>query len=106
MGDMTFKSRFPRVYALESDKKITVAAKMNHNDLGYSLRRTPRDGVEMEQLRDMISILEGVELLAMYDRWIWSLVGSDEFFVASARKFIDDHRVSGSPHKTRWVKVC
>ncbi|GKA83847.1 hypothetical protein Tco_0805442 [Tanacetum coccineum] len=105
MGDMTFKSRFPRVYALESDKKITVADKMNHNVLGFSLRRAPRDGVEMKQFRDMIAILEGVELPAMHDRWIWSLVGSGEFSVASARKFIDDHRLTGSPHKTRWVKV-
>ncbi|GJX70795.1 RNA-directed DNA polymerase, eukaryota [Tanacetum coccineum] len=105
MGDMTFKSRFPRVYALESDKKITVAAKMNHNVLGFSLRRAPRDGVEMEHLRDMIAILEGVKLPAMHDRWIWALVGSGEFSVASVRNFIDDHRLTGSPHKTRWVKV-
>nr|GEU35202.1 RNA-directed DNA polymerase, eukaryota, reverse transcriptase zinc-binding domain protein [Tanacetum cinerariifolium] len=79
MGDMTFKSRFPRVYALESDKKIT--------------------------LTDLIAILEGVELPAVHDRWNWSLLGSGEFSVASARKFIDDHRLIGSPHKTRWVKV-
>ncbi|GJR52786.1 RNA-directed DNA polymerase, eukaryota [Tanacetum coccineum] len=94
MGDMTFKSRFPRVYALESDKKITVAAKMNHNGLGFSLRRAPRDVVEMEQLRDMIAFLEGVKLPAMHDRWIWALVGSGEFLVASARKFIDDHHLT------------
>ncbi|GJT65593.1 RNA-directed DNA polymerase, eukaryota [Tanacetum coccineum] len=56
-----------QVYALESDKKITVADKMNHNVLGFSLRRAPRDGVEMEQFRDMIAILEGVELPAMHD---------------------------------------
>ncbi|GJY60207.1 putative RING-H2 finger protein ATL21A [Tanacetum coccineum] len=93
------------VYALESDKKITVAAKMNHNVLEFSLRRAPRDGVEIEQFRDMIMILECVELPAMYDIWIWSLVGSGEFSVASARKFIDDHRLAGSPHKTRWVKA-
>nr|GEV04155.1 RNA-directed DNA polymerase, eukaryota [Tanacetum cinerariifolium] len=105
MGDVTFKSRFPRVYALESDKKITVAAKMNHNVLGFSLRRAPRDGVEMEQLKDLIAILEDVELPIMHDRWIWSLVGSGEFSVASARRFIDDHRLTSSPHKTRWVKV-
>ncbi|GJS75040.1 hypothetical protein Tco_0724921 [Tanacetum coccineum] len=105
MGDTTFKSRFPRVYALESDKKITVAAKMNHNVLGFSLRRAPRDGVEMGQFRDMIMILECVELPAMYDIWIWSLVGSGEFSVGSAIKFIDDHRLAGSPHKTRWVKA-
>ncbi|GJZ45308.1 hypothetical protein Tco_0592904 [Tanacetum coccineum] len=48
MDDKNFKSRFRRVYALESDKKLTVATKMNHNDVGFSLRRLPRDGVEME----------------------------------------------------------
>ncbi|GJU52608.1 hypothetical protein Tco_1226322 [Tanacetum coccineum] len=89
-----------QVYALESNKKITVAAEINHNVLRFSLRRAPRDGVEMERLRDMIAILEGVKLSAMHDRWIWFLVGSGEFSVASARKFIDDHRLTGSPHKT------
>ncbi|GJW70487.1 hypothetical protein Tco_0127404 [Tanacetum coccineum] len=81
-GDMTFKSRFPRVYALESDKKITVADKMNHNVLGFSLRRAPRDGVEMEQFRDMIAILE----------------------VALAEKVIDDHRLSGFHIMTRLLR--
>ena len=38
MGVENFKTRFSRIYALESDKKITVAAKMIHNDVGFSLR--------------------------------------------------------------------
>nr|GEW67058.1 RNA-directed DNA polymerase, eukaryota, reverse transcriptase zinc-binding domain protein [Tanacetum cinerariifolium] len=105
MGDKNFKSRFPRVYALESDKKLTVATKMNHNDVGFSLRHFPRDGVEMEQFRSLTSILEGVVLPYMNDRWFWSLVGSGEFSVASAIKFIDDHWLLGYPHKTRWIKV-
>ncbi|GJW66594.1 RNA-directed DNA polymerase, eukaryota [Tanacetum coccineum] len=105
LGDKNFKTRFPRIYALESDKKLTVATKMNHNDVGFSLRRLPRDGVEMEQFRALTSVLEGVELPDMNDRWFWSLVGSDEFSVASARKFIEDHRLLGSPHKTGWIKV-
>nr|GEW52628.1 retrovirus-related Pol polyprotein from transposon TNT 1-94 [Tanacetum cinerariifolium] len=86
-------------------EEITVAAKLNHNVLGFSLRQAPRDRVEMKQLTDLIAIFEGVELPAMHDRWIWSFVFAGEFSVASARKFIDDHRLIGSPHKTRWVKV-
>ncbi|GJY43059.1 RNA-directed DNA polymerase, eukaryota [Tanacetum coccineum] len=105
MGDKNFKSRFPRVYALEFDKKLTVATKINHNDIGFSLRRLPRDGVEMEQFRSLTSILEGVVFPDTNDRWFWSLVGSGEFSVASARKFIDDHWLLGSPHKTCWIKV-
>nr|GEV41831.1 RNA-directed DNA polymerase, eukaryota [Tanacetum cinerariifolium] len=42
-GDKSFKVTFPRVFVLESDKKIDVATKMKQNDLGFSLRRSPRD---------------------------------------------------------------
>ncbi|GKE64840.1 hypothetical protein Tco_1519001, partial [Tanacetum coccineum] len=57
LGDKNFKTRFPRIYALESDRKLTVATKMNHNDVGFSLRRLPRDGVEREQFRALTSVL-------------------------------------------------
>ena len=102
-GDMSLKAKFPRVFALESDKKITVAAKMNHNDFGLSLRRAPRDGVEMEQFNSINLFLAGTTLSLSNDRWSWSLVGSGEFSVASVRKLIDEHRLGGSSHKTRWI---
>ncbi|GKC56102.1 RNA-directed DNA polymerase, eukaryota, reverse transcriptase zinc-binding domain protein, partial [Tanacetum coccineum] len=73
-GDKSFKVTFPRVFALESDKKIDVATKMRQNDLGFSLR-LPR---------------------------VW-LSSSGEFTVASVRKLIDDRRLGGSNHKTRWI---
>ncbi|GJV85346.1 RNA-directed DNA polymerase, eukaryota [Tanacetum coccineum] len=86
-GDMNFKTKFPRVYALESDKKITVASKMNHNDVGLSLRRAPRDGVELEQFNNLNVFLAGTMLSDSNDRWSWSLVGSGKFLVAPVRKF-------------------
>ncbi|GJV32589.1 RNA-directed DNA polymerase, eukaryota [Tanacetum coccineum] len=104
-GDMSFKAKFPRVFALESDKKIDVATKMSHNDLGFSLRRSPRDGVELEQFTSLNLLLAGTSLSLSDDRWIWSLVGSGEFSVASARKLIDDSRFGGSSHKTRWIQT-
>ncbi|GJR59837.1 RNA-directed DNA polymerase, eukaryota [Tanacetum coccineum] len=105
MGNKNFKTSFPRIYALESDKNLTVAAKMAHNDTAFSLRRHPRDGVEMEQFRALSIVIEGVLLHDMVDRWKWTLEGSGEFSVASARKFIDDSRLIGSPQKTRWIKM-
>ncbi|GJR57571.1 hypothetical protein Tco_1499733 [Tanacetum coccineum] len=102
-GDMNFKTKFPRVYALESDKKITVASKMNHNDVGLSLRRAPRDGVELEQFNNLNVFLAGTMLSDSNDRWSWSLVGSGKFLVASVRKLIDEHRLGGSSYKTRWI---
>nr|GEX20288.1 RNA-directed DNA polymerase, eukaryota [Tanacetum cinerariifolium] len=95
-----------------------VASKMIHNDVGFSLRRQPRDGVEMEQFRVLTTTVEAhrwrliglVDLVLqhwlhdMIDRWKWSLEGSGEFSVASARKLIDDNRLLGPPQKTRWLK--
>ncbi|GJS78050.1 RNA-directed DNA polymerase, eukaryota, reverse transcriptase zinc-binding domain protein [Tanacetum coccineum] len=67
-GDSMFKVRFLRVYALELNKRITVADKLNHVDLGLSLRRHPRDGVELEQFNELKANIEGVELPLMKDR--------------------------------------
>nr|GFA71114.1 hypothetical protein [Tanacetum cinerariifolium] len=64
------------------------------------------EGVEMEQFRALSIVIEGVLLLHdMVDKWKWTLEGSSEFFVASARKFIDNSRLIGSPKKTRWIKM-
>nr|GEW93697.1 RNA-directed DNA polymerase, eukaryota [Tanacetum cinerariifolium] len=53
----------------------------------------------------MSSIVEGINLPIMQDRWIWSLTGSGEFSVASVRSLIDDHKLSEVSSKTRWIKT-
>nr|GEV34611.1 RNA-directed DNA polymerase, eukaryota, reverse transcriptase zinc-binding domain protein [Tanacetum cinerariifolium] len=63
-----FKSLYPRLFALESDKKVTVAAKMANSDLCSSLRRMPRSGVEHQQLMGLRSKVEGLILPNMRDR--------------------------------------
>ncbi|GJS59119.1 RNA-directed DNA polymerase, eukaryota [Tanacetum coccineum] len=49
-------------------KKITVASKMNHNDVGLSLRRAPKDGVELEQFNNLNAFLAGTMLSDSNDR--------------------------------------
>nr|GEX54488.1 RNA-directed DNA polymerase, eukaryota, reverse transcriptase zinc-binding domain protein [Tanacetum cinerariifolium] len=41
-GGSPFKSLFPRLYALETQKKIDVASKLSHSGLDVSFRRPPR----------------------------------------------------------------
>nr|GEY33834.1 hypothetical protein [Tanacetum cinerariifolium] len=94
-GDMSFKEKYPRVFALESNKKVSVSNKMHHIDINFSLRRIPRDGVEMEQFNALKLFLAGTTLSNSNDRWSWSLAGSREFSVASVRKHIDDLRLGG-----------
>nr|GEZ34128.1 hypothetical protein [Tanacetum cinerariifolium] len=103
-GDSNFKSCFPRLYALETDKKISVADKLNQNEVGSTLRRLPRNGVEMDQYTALAEILEGVILPDMFDRWIWALTGSGKFSVSSSRKFIDEQSIIARvSSKQRWI---
>ncbi|GKG31958.1 hypothetical protein Tco_0426908, partial [Tanacetum coccineum] len=59
--------------------------------LGHSFRRDPRGGEEQAQFDLMLEKVEGTSLVNMRDRWVWSLDGSREFFVASFRRLIDDY---------------
>nr|GEV89717.1 RNA-directed DNA polymerase, eukaryota, reverse transcriptase zinc-binding domain protein [Tanacetum cinerariifolium] len=105
-GDGGFQdARFPRLYALESHKRIDVAAKLAHSSVVYSFRRAPRSGEEQSQLADLLTTIEGVSLVSMNDRWVWSLEGSGNFFVASVRELIDDRRLPDVSSKTRWIKA-
>nr|GEX56501.1 RNA-directed DNA polymerase, eukaryota, reverse transcriptase zinc-binding domain protein [Tanacetum cinerariifolium] len=48
-GDLIFKLLYPRLYALETCKSITVADKLGHENLVYSFRRHPRVVIVFEQ---------------------------------------------------------
>ncbi|GJW50832.1 RNA-directed DNA polymerase, eukaryota, reverse transcriptase zinc-binding domain protein, partial [Tanacetum coccineum] len=104
-GDMVLKQRYPRLYALEVKKTVDVASKLSQENLTWSFRRAPRSGVEQDQLTDLMTYVEGVVLGVTPDRWYWTLDGSGEFSVASARKVIDDNRFPEVSTQTRWIKA-
>ncbi|GJU48687.1 ulp1 protease family, C-terminal catalytic domain-containing protein [Tanacetum coccineum] len=82
-GDGAFKSLYPKIYALETCNNVTVIVKMSHENVRYSLHRIQREGIEQLQFLELLVSIEGVALVDMKDRWIWSLEGSGEFSVAS-----------------------
>nr|GEY52614.1 RNA-directed DNA polymerase, eukaryota, reverse transcriptase zinc-binding domain protein [Tanacetum cinerariifolium] len=98
------KNKFPRVYALEKNKKVLVSVKMKDPGLDHSLRRKVRGGAEQSQLNALSELLDKVNLVPQADRHIWSLDSSEVFSVASMRKLLDDHRSSLVSSTTRWVK--
>ncbi|GKC15737.1 hypothetical protein Tco_1012519 [Tanacetum coccineum] len=104
-GEKDLRSHFPRLYALETCKHITVAAKLRHDSLASSFRRPPRGGAEETQFGLFNSCLADLILPQMLDRWFWSLEGSGEFSVKSTRIFINVsfHFIGDVP--TRWVKL-
>nr|GFB95718.1 RNA-directed DNA polymerase, eukaryota, reverse transcriptase zinc-binding domain protein [Tanacetum cinerariifolium] len=86
----SLKMRFPRVYALELCKDITVASKVTQRSLVCSLRRRPRGRVQQQQFEELLTLINGVHLVPMGDQWTWKLSNPGEFFVASVRHLIDD----------------
>ena len=103
-GDKKLMHKFPRLYALENNKRVDVASKLAQDCLDSSFRRLPRGGCEAHQFCSLKMLLEGVLLNDSCDRWSWGLSSSGEFSVASIRKAIDDKRLPNVSSKTRWVK--
>ncbi|GJR64283.1 hypothetical protein Tco_0010348 [Tanacetum coccineum] len=106
IGGNTLKNLYPRIYALENSKQVTVCAKLADIALDASFRRKPRGGIECIQFNEMLVLMQDVSLTPISDRWIWSLEGSGDFSVASTRKAIDDKRLPVVNSKTRWIKFC
>nr|GEU35784.1 RNA-directed DNA polymerase, eukaryota, reverse transcriptase zinc-binding domain protein [Tanacetum cinerariifolium] len=104
-GGSAFKFLYPRLYALESCKSITVAEKLGHTNLASFFRRHPRGGIEQGQFFHLSTRLDDTSLVDMRDKWSWSLDGTGEFSVASVRKMIDECYLLEVSSKTRWIKV-
>ncbi|GKB77897.1 RNA-directed DNA polymerase, eukaryota, reverse transcriptase zinc-binding domain protein [Tanacetum coccineum] len=105
LDGVILKQKYPRLYALELDKRVTVVDKLNHSSLVWSYRWDPRGGIEEEQQRLLHSCIGGVILPNMLDRWVWSLEASGEFSVKSVRSHIDDTLLPKEDVRTRWVNV-
>ncbi|GKE78477.1 hypothetical protein Tco_1544597, partial [Tanacetum coccineum] len=58
LNNTVLKHQFPRLFALESSKQITVADKLRSESLDTSYRRAPRVGIEEEQQQLLRSHIE------------------------------------------------
>ncbi|GJR02333.1 RNA-directed DNA polymerase, eukaryota [Tanacetum coccineum] len=103
IGDSILKFSFPRLYALEDNKSISVAEKIS-GSISSSFRRDVRGGVENYQLDQIKVLLDQVMLSNMADRWYWDLNGEGIFRVKDARKLIDESFLPKGVKPTRWVK--
>ncbi|GKA12831.1 hypothetical protein Tco_0692377 [Tanacetum coccineum] len=91
IGDIVLKDMYPRIYALETCKAVSVRIKLNDSSLDNSFRRKSRGGVEQVQYNALFVLVDSVTLVPSSDRWVWSLEGLREFSVAFNSKVIDEN---------------
>nr|GEV51768.1 RNA-directed DNA polymerase, eukaryota [Tanacetum cinerariifolium] len=102
-GDSTLRDAFPRMFALELDKQISVDEKMAGH-VANSFRRLVRGGIEQQQIMDLISYIDSVSLSSSKDRWVCNISGDGKFSVKDIRNAIDDLFLPSWTEPTRWVK--
>nr|GEW62618.1 RNA-directed DNA polymerase, eukaryota [Tanacetum cinerariifolium] len=83
---------------------MSVGMKLSQHSLVSSFRRDPRVGIEQEQLGNLKSLVQGVIMVPMEDRWKWEPKSSGDFSVASARTLIDAKTLPEVDSKTRWIR--
>ena len=103
-SDMALCDRFPRIFALESVKDISVADKMVDGSLCASFRRPIRDGVERQQWQEFLQLIDSVILSSSHDRWTCDLNGEGMFCVKDIRLILDDMYLPSLSTETRWIR--
>nr|GEV36693.1 RNA-directed DNA polymerase, eukaryota, reverse transcriptase zinc-binding domain protein [Tanacetum cinerariifolium] len=99
--DQPLRVRFPRLFALETDKESTVASKLRSCSIDASFRRSVRDEVERQQWDDLNFVSGSVTLSASKDRWICDLNGDSVFRVKEVRTILDDIFLPSAVDATR-----
>ena len=105
LEDLPLMTTFPRLYALENVKQISVASKLMDSSLSSSFRRHPRGGIEEEQFLILVEKISLVLLSNSLDRWRWTLTSFGMFSVKSARNHIDEVLLPSLGSATRWVNL-
>ncbi|GKB70074.1 RNA-directed DNA polymerase, eukaryota, reverse transcriptase zinc-binding domain protein [Tanacetum coccineum] len=103
-GDGAIKDLYPRLFALENCKMVSVRSKLSDPSLDTTFRRNVRGGLEQVQFDALLELVRKINLVPMGDRWVWSLESSGNFSVASIRKAIDAKRSQTGFSKTRWIR--
>ncbi|GKD20827.1 hypothetical protein Tco_1222530 [Tanacetum coccineum] len=66
LDDLALKHKFPRLYALDNYKQITVVEKI----MVDTFRRPPRGGAEEEQFGFLLFRMDDLILTNILDRWV------------------------------------
>ncbi|XP_071704768.1 uncharacterized protein [Rutidosis leptorrhynchoides] len=102
IGNDILATRFPRLFALDSAKKGSVASHLASVGWFWEWRRSIRGGAEQEQLLHLLSLLSTVSISEGEDRWWWDYSTDGLYRVSSARSIIASFDYAPFTHQTDW----
>ncbi|XP_071741010.1 uncharacterized protein [Rutidosis leptorrhynchoides] len=97
-------NRYPRLFALESEKNGSVASHFGSNGWQWSWRRDIREGEEQSQYMDLSKALSDVSLSSDYDSWCWECSSDGLYSVSIARTRIQASNLAPFSLPTLWCK--
>nr|GEV77415.1 RNA-directed DNA polymerase, eukaryota, reverse transcriptase zinc-binding domain protein [Tanacetum cinerariifolium] len=103
--DLPLNVWFPRLFAPELDKDISVAAKWSAPSFDASFRRQVGDGVERNQWSALFHMLGTITLSSSSDRYFCDLNSDGAYRVKDIRSELDDLFLPSSAVATRWVNL-
>nr|XP_043614188.1 uncharacterized protein LOC122586145 [Erigeron canadensis] len=101
-GNLPFALKFPHLFNLECDKRVSVCNRWRDNKLLHNWRRNVRGGAEETELKELVSALNSVEFSNDVDKWVFSVDNLNEFSVKEIRLRIDSMVLPVNIFATRW----
>ena len=90
------KNSFPRLYALESDKKVKVRDRISINLENWDRRRAIREGRERTEANKLEDVIKDQILSTKVDRWMIPGAPNGEFTTAWYRDCMETHKKYGT----------
>ncbi|KAL4564247.1 hypothetical protein LXL04_028304 [Taraxacum kok-saghyz] len=103
-GDQTLAAQFPRSFALESNKQATVSERIHENIEDWERRRRPRGGREAEELENLKSVIQQVQIHNKEDAWHIPSAPNERFSTRWFRQLIMERGASQFHTNNRWQK--
>ncbi|KAL4573213.1 hypothetical protein LXL04_020012 [Taraxacum kok-saghyz] len=103
-GDQTMAAQFLRSFALESNKQATVSERIQENIEDWERRRRPRGGREEEELGNLKSVIQQVQIHNHEDAWYIPSAPNERFSTRWFRQLIMERGASHIHTNNRWHK--
>ena len=100
----SLKDIFPRIYALESEKKVKANQRLDRDIEDWERRRAIRDGREREEANMLEVILNSQNLSNKKDSWRIPQAPKGSYSTEWFRRCLETYNTMGQTQRNHWIK--